>query len=534
MLERIRNRFRPEPEPAVGKRARAVRPRRISRREREARQRRLLYIATGIAGAVVVVALIAGASYQYIIYPRHALASVNGENITRREYWKVREVQLRQNMAQLQSQIQFASGDQVTQLQQQLQLAQAELSNIRDAPVSAETLGDMIDDVIVMQHLDDFGITLSDAELDAFIDEQFAPVPLVDPTSTPTPNPTAAAWATQTTEARAATATANTVASATAAAATSTAVSLTATAQATPSETGTPAATITGTPAATPGASGTATVQGSPTAGTTGTPEVTGTPGGTETPEGTPTPTGTPTPSKEQAQATAEALWELYERNFLRPSDMSVDDYKRLIAAPTLGRIKIQEKLLEQISDTADQVHAAHILVATQEAAQEVLRRLQTEDFADVAREVSTDSASAPNGGDLGWFARGVMVAPFEEAAFSLQPGEISEPVQTQFGWHIIRVIERETNRPKTLSVLQQERQNSFQEWLDSARANSRIRADIAITSLTPATSPQTQPTFVPPPDIPPTPIPTPTAIPSPTAATTPDAGETPGASPTP
>lgn len=534
MLERIRNRVRPEPEPAVGKRARAARPRRVSRREREARQRRLLYIVTAVAGAVVVVALIAGASYQYIIYPRHALASVNGEKIQRSEYWKVREVQLRQNMAQLQSQLQFASGDQATQLQQQLGLAQAELSNVRDAPVSSETLGDMIDDVIIMQSLDDLGITISDDEIDAFLDEQFAPSPLIDPTATTTPNPTAAAWATATTESRAITATADTAASATAAVATSTAVSLTATAQVTPAETGTPATATPGTPSTTgtPDTTGTPATSpvatGTTTAEVTGTPDGTGTPSGTETPEGTPTATGTATPGKEQSLATSEALWELYEDNFLKPSDMSLGDYKRLVAEPTLARIKIQEQLLAQISDTADQVHAQHILVATEEAALEILRRLETEDFAAVAAEVSTDTASAPNGGDLGWFARGAMVAPFEDAAFSLEPGATSQPVQSQFGWHIIRVIEREANRPKTLTALTQEQQSSFQEWLDNARGNADISADIAIAALTPATSPQTQPTFAPPPDIPPTPVPSPTTI------ATPEESETPGATTTP
>lgn len=531
MLERIRSRFRTEPEPASGKRARAARPRRISRREREARQRRLLYITTAIAGAVVVVALIAGASYQYIIYPRHALATVNGEKIQRSEYWKVRGVQLRQQLAQLQNQLQFASGDQATQLQQQLALAQAELSNLRDAPVSSETLGDMIDDLIVMQSLDDFGITITREELDAFLDDQFSPVPLVSPTPTSTPNPTAAAWATETTESRNITATANTESSATAMAATSTAVSLTATALVTPSGSPTPEGTTTGTPNATPAVTGTAVATGTATVEATGTAEGTGTPDSTGTPEGSPTPMPSATPAPHEALATSEALWDLYEENFLKPSDMSMDDYRRLVAEPTLGRIKIQERLLAEISDTADQVHAAHILVATEEAARAVLARLQTEDFADVAREVSTDTSSAPNGGDLGWFARGVMVAPFEDAAFSLQPGETSEPVQTQFGWHIIRVIEREANRPKTLATLQQEQSASFQKWLDSARAKSVITADIAITALTPVTQPQVQPTFSPPPDIPPTPIPTPTTIPTPA---TPEGSETPGATSTP
>ncbi|MFH1335787.1 MAG: peptidylprolyl isomerase, partial [Candidatus Zixiibacteriota bacterium] len=70
---------------------------------------------------------------------------------------------------------------------------------------------------------------------------------------------------------------------------------------------------------------------------------------------------------------------------------------------------------------------------------------LAGEDFAEMAKDYSEDKASAVNGGDLGWFKKGMMVPAFEEAAFSLKPGEISDPVKTQFGWHLIKVIDRKT-----------------------------------------------------------------------------------------
>jgi peptidyl-prolyl cis-trans isomerase D len=88
---------------------------------------------------------------------------------------------------------------------------------------------------------------------------------------------------------------------------------------------------------------------------------------------------------------------------------------------------------------------------ADQEDEEETRQRLleikeeieQGEDFAEVAIDYSEDNASAKKGGDLGWFGKGMMVAPFEEAAFSLQPGEISEPVKTKFGWHLIKVEDK-------------------------------------------------------------------------------------------
>jgi len=88
------------------------------------------------------------------------------------------------------------------------------------------------------------------------------------------------------------------------------------------------------------------------------------------------------------------------------------------------------------------EVHARHILVATEAEAKDVAERLKKgEDFAAVAKEKSKDTSA--EGGDLGFFARGQMLKPFEDAAFALDVGKISDPVQTQFGWHIIKVEEK-------------------------------------------------------------------------------------------
>lgn len=103
----------------------------------------------------------------------------------------------------------------------------------------------------------------------------------------------------------------------------------------------------------------------------------------------------------------------------------------------------------EKIADMKpeQEVHALHILVATKEEAEEIKKRIEAgEDFAEVADETSTDKNA--KGGDLGFFTRGQMLKPFEDAAFALDVGEISDPVQTQFGWHIIRVEEKRDQKP--------------------------------------------------------------------------------------
>ena len=89
------------------------------------------------------------------------------------------------------------------------------------------------------------------------------------------------------------------------------------------------------------------------------------------------------------------------------------------------------------------EVHAAHILVKTLEEAQAILNeiKLGKKSFAKLAEEKSLCSSSR-KGGDLGWFTRGRMVKEFENTAFTLRKGETSSPIRTQFGWHLIKVLE--------------------------------------------------------------------------------------------
>ena len=111
------------------------------------------------------------------------------------------------------------------------------------------------------------------------------------------------------------------------------------------------------------------------------------------------------------------------------------------------------------VADAASstEVHARHILVKTEDEAEAIIKDLQDgANFEAVAKEKST-GPSGPNGGDLGFFAKGQMVPEFEKVAFDLEKGKINgSPVKTQFGWHIIKVEDRRTSEPPSFETVKQ------------------------------------------------------------------------------
>lgn len=116
-----------------------------------------------------------------------------------------------------------------------------------------------------------------------------------------------------------------------------------------------------------------------------------------------------------------------------------------LIAVLMLGVIFIgSAKLGAKMNNEFSEVRAQHILVATQEEAAKVKSEIEsgTITFEDAAKKYSQCPSKA-NGGDLGYFGRGMMVKEFETASFDGETGKVSNPVQTQFGWHLIKVIDK-------------------------------------------------------------------------------------------
>ena len=145
----------------------------------------------------------------------------------------------------------------------------------------------------------------------------------------------------------------------------------------------------------------------------------------------------------------------------------------------------------------AEEIRASHILVATEEEAKAVKADLDGgADFATVAKEKSIDPGAA-NGGDLGFFSKGMMVAPFEAAAFALTDvGQVSDPVQSQFGWHVIRLEEkRESTPPPFEQVAGQLQQQLLMTTFDEtvARLMDGVEIDIPDAALKTAVDAQSE-----------------------------------------
>ncbi len=203
-----------------------------------------------------------------------------------------------------------------------------------------------------------------------------------------------------------------------------------------------------------------------PTVAPTATP-ITATEPITTTPAPTMTPAPTATPMTEEAYRKTSGEWFTAMQE---GSGFAREDFDQLIESAIL-REKLEEQLKADVPTTAEQIHARHILVETREEAEAVLARLKAgEAFEDLAAELSTDTSNKDNGGDLGWFGHNYMVAAFEEAAFALQPGEISEVVETDFGFHIIKVEERDANREMDEYALEQAQQEAIENWFAAQR----------------------------------------------------------------
>lgn len=396
-----------------------------ARLDREKTQRRYILLGTIIVAVLVILTIGYGILDSLYLKEVRPVAKVDGQSIAARDF--VGQVRYQR----------YTLVNQVVQLsqfgeyfQQNIQQAKAYLDN--PEYLGQQILDRMVNDVVIAKEAKTRGVSVSDAELEKELEAGFSYYP--DGTATPTVTPTAFA-------------------------------------------TGTPGPTQMALvpPTATPGPTDTPTEPAVPA-----------------TPTTAPTATAAPTATTTGPTATIEPTW----TPIPTPTEITLDGYKTLYSdyLKQLTAVNIPERILRNlyranllqkkmfdlitadIAPVQEQVWARHILVATEDEAKTVLDRLNKgEDWSAVAAQVSIDSSNATTGGDLGWFPRGIMVKEFEDAAFALGIGEISQPVKTDNGYHIIQVIDHQQDRPLTASILDQAKQAAWSKWLTDVKATMKI-----------------------------------------------------------
>ncbi len=403
------------------------------RRKNDAANRRVVLLLGGV-GVILLGLLVAGILQALVITPRQPVATVNGSNITLAQYQKAVKFDWAQNAQDAAD----PSGSSVT------------------------VLDNLVDDQLLRAQAREKGITISQQDVTNAIEHDFGyyAVP-------PTPTPTATA-----------------------------------------TPTNTPGPTPTNTPGPSP----------APTAA------------GTAAPSPTPAPTATP--------VTLEAYQTAYQQFLTRLSQqtgMGEADFRQIVETDLIKQ-KLYEQVTNDVPKTALEIRARHILVSIRtpqptpqptpteaptatgqptqpisptatlapgqptpaptptlaptptplpprDDAQALARIIEVQqklgaggDFATLAKEYSDDTGSAQQGGELGWLGKGQGLDPaFESAAFALKVGEISQPVKSSFGYHIIQIEESDPNHPLDPYTYQQNQYTAWTTWLDSLRQAAKI-----------------------------------------------------------
>lgn len=391
------------------KATRIISKKHLARVEREKRLIRIITIASGIILAIVFLSLLYGILDETVFLNYRPITTVNGEDVSVREYQVRVRVTRQQLIDQFIQYYQFISmfGGDPNQDQALLSLN----NQLNDTQGLGEQILTQIEnEVLIRQYARQNGITVSAEDVERAIEEAYGYYPSGVPTSTPSPTPLQYS---------------------------------TLSPQQLALVTATPTATATATP--TPG------------------------PTPTLSPTRTPVPTATP--------LTEESFRSLYQEGlaYYRKLGMSEAMFRQVFFENRLLEERVKARVTADVPRESEQVWARHILVADEATANTVQNLLLTGgDWGELAAKYSQDPGSKDKGGDLGWFGRGMMVPEFEEAAFNLKVGEISQPVKTIYGYHIIQVLGHET-RPLTESEYQQEVNRAFNKWLEEQRAAATI-----------------------------------------------------------
>ena len=158
-------------------------------------------------------------------------------------------------------------------------------------------------------------------------------------------------------------------------------------------------------------------------------------------------------------------------------SSQSADpDYFRSLVEQQLLAEKLIDRVVTPVPETAEQVRIRRIALETEADARAAQADLAAgQDFAQVAQRRSIDPESAPRGGDVGYYPRGIVAPEVEQVAFSLPVGAVSEPFKTPLGWEIIQVAEKSANRPIPPEYRQLIRERQFSDWLRQLRREATI-----------------------------------------------------------
>ncbi|MCC6501126.1 MAG: peptidylprolyl isomerase [Anaerolineales bacterium] len=405
----------PSPKPATKKH--------IARLERERRQANLLRWI--VFGAIALVAGVIGYGYLDLNYLqlRKPVAEVNGEIITIKQWQERVQVQRLILLSQYkQAAFQQNFGIDTSQQQQSILLTLQQ-----PVLLGQQALDVLVEETLIRQQAKKLGITVSEEELDQTIQAAYG----FFPNGTETPEATATAFAFPTLSSQQLTLYPST---------------------ATPTEFLTPTPTQTSVP--NPAVTSTATATPAPA-----------------------TPTFVPLPAT--ATSTPYTLDGFNNTYATAVAEFDTDGISeatiREVYEAGLLRKKVMDAVTADTSHTEEQVWARHILLEDAQTTG-IVRALLLggRDFAETAKEFSKDTGSGMNGGDLGWFGKGQMVTEFENAAFSQKIGEIGEPIQTQFGFHIIQVLGR-TDIPLDESQYAQKRQTEFTAWVEKIKSESAI-----------------------------------------------------------
>ena len=397
----------------------------IARLERERRQIALIrWIA--VAGILIVAGLlIYGYLKLNVLQFREPVAEVNGVKITTGE-WQERVRFQRVQMLNIYNQYSFYQQNFGVDYSQQMQQIVANLQS--PEVIGQQVLDQMTDEILIRQEAEKRGITVSGDEIEKSIQENFGFFP--NGTPTPTVTPTDVSLPTLSSEQL-------------------TLYPSTSTPTEAPTSTVTPTATL----------------------------DLSATPASTSTPA-IDTPTAVPQPPTATATPyTAEGFKKDYEDTIKNFKTQNISEKTiRAVYQAQLLRQKLMDDITKDTPHTEEQVWARHILVETEAEAKTIYNFLQQgSDFATFAKKSSKDTGSGANGGDLGWFGKGAMVPEFEKAAFSMKVGEISQPIKSQFGYHIIQVLGHQ-DMPLNATQFQQKKETEFTNWLEETRKKADIK----------------------------------------------------------